>query len=125
MVLSCAYHQDGIGALKVANHPWRKPSSGMLQEAQRALGIDLAQSFIVGDKVSDLKAGRSAGLSCGALTLTGYGKAESASHSALLASWRAQAVFDVRVVENAAMAINEWIQEISTRIAQRKQDVHQ
>lgn len=41
---------------------WRKPEPGMLLAAQRLLGVDLATSFLVGDKVSDLQAAAGAGL---------------------------------------------------------------
>src|SRR3954452_8147418 len=39
----------------------RKPKPGMLLEAAAELGIDLAQSFMVGDRASDMQAGRTAG----------------------------------------------------------------
>jgi D-glycero-D-manno-heptose 1,7-bisphosphate phosphatase len=113
LVLACAYHEDGIGPFKVANHPWRKPNCGMLQEAQRVLGVDLAHSFIVGDTISDLKAGIAAGLGRGALTLTGHGLVESAKHRSLLAKWRAQLVFDIQVEITPALAIHSWLRRIS------------
>jgi D-glycero-D-manno-heptose 1,7-bisphosphate phosphatase len=39
----------------------RKPKPGMLLEAADELGIDLARSFMVGDRGSDVAAGRAAG----------------------------------------------------------------
>jgi D-glycero-D-manno-heptose 1,7-bisphosphate phosphatase len=39
----------------------RKPAPGMLLDAAREHGIDLTASLIVGDKASDLEAGRAAG----------------------------------------------------------------
>ena len=39
----------------------RKPKSGLLLEAARDLGIDLEASFMVGDRRSDVEAGRGAG----------------------------------------------------------------
>jgi D-glycero-D-manno-heptose 1,7-bisphosphate phosphatase len=39
----------------------RKPKPGMLQQAARDLGVDLTRSFMVGDKMSDVAAGRAAG----------------------------------------------------------------
>lgn len=39
----------------------RKPAPGMLRRAAAELQIDLAQSFMVGDKPSDVEAGRRAG----------------------------------------------------------------
>jgi D-glycero-D-manno-heptose 1,7-bisphosphate phosphatase len=40
----------------------RKPNPGMLLEAATDLGIDLGQSYMVGDKVSDAEAGIRAGV---------------------------------------------------------------
>ena len=39
----------------------RKPKPGMLTRAESELNIDLKQSFIVGDKLSDIEAGKRAG----------------------------------------------------------------
>ncbi|MBZ9880914.1 HAD family hydrolase [Mesorhizobium sp. CA10] len=65
MVLACAYHEAGRGALAVADHPMRKPNPGMLLEAGRRLGLDLSRSLIVGDKPADMEAGQRAGLARG------------------------------------------------------------
>lgn len=40
----------------------RKPAPGMLEDAAAALGLDLASSAMVGDKPSDVEAGRAAGV---------------------------------------------------------------
>lgn len=37
----------------------RKPKNGMLKMAEKNMNIDLKQSFIVGDRLSDIEAGRS------------------------------------------------------------------
>jgi D-glycero-D-manno-heptose 1,7-bisphosphate phosphatase len=66
-VLACAYHADGRGALRVADHPWRKPNPGMLLTAGNRMGLDLSHSWIVGDTVHDLAAGIAAGLAGGTL----------------------------------------------------------
>lgn len=42
-------------------HPWRKPNPGMLLQAAEDLGLDLAASWMVGDKESDVTTGRRAG----------------------------------------------------------------
>ncbi|MBZ9843272.1 D-glycero-alpha-D-manno-heptose-1,7-bisphosphate 7-phosphatase [Mesorhizobium sp. CA5] len=65
VVLACAYHEAGRGALAVADHPMRKPNPGMLLEAGRRLGLDLSRSLIVGDKPADMEAGQRAGLARG------------------------------------------------------------
>jgi D-glycero-D-manno-heptose 1,7-bisphosphate phosphatase len=52
----------------------RKPGSGMLRQAASELGLDLSQSFTVGDKWSDVRAGVAAGTRS-VLVRTGYGRA--------------------------------------------------
>ena len=65
MVLACGYHPHGRGSFRRAAHPWRKPAPGMLLAAARRLPIDLARSWIVGDRATDIEAGRAAGLAGG------------------------------------------------------------
>lgn len=62
LVLACAYHEAGEGALKVADHPMRKPNPGMLLRAAEMAGLDLSRSVMVGDRASDVEAGRRAGV---------------------------------------------------------------
>lgn len=50
----------------------RKPGPGMLTQAARKIGLDLAASWMVGDTVSDMLAGRNAGCHT-VLVRTGYG----------------------------------------------------
>ncbi|MEW6181646.1 MAG: HAD-IIIA family hydrolase [Bacillota bacterium] len=50
----------------------RKPGTGMVEEAFRRFNIDAAQSFIIGDRETDIIMGRKAGLST-VLLRTGYG----------------------------------------------------
>lgn len=54
----------------------RKPGTGMILEAKRDLGIDLASSFFIGDKAIDVACGRNAGVRT-ILVRTGYGAAEA------------------------------------------------
>ena len=62
-----------IDAVKVCYHvdadrcTCRKPKPGMLLEAARDLGIDLARSYMIGDRWRDVEAGQAAG--CRALFL--------------------------------------------------------
>ncbi len=51
----------------------RKPATGMLDDAARELDIDLARSFVVGDRLTDIEAGKNAGATS-VLVLTGYGR---------------------------------------------------
>lgn len=41
---------------------WRKPSPIMIFEAARSLNLDLNQSLLIGDKATDIEAGRAAGI---------------------------------------------------------------
>jgi D-glycero-D-manno-heptose 1,7-bisphosphate phosphatase len=56
----------------------RKPKPGMLAKAIRALEIDPRVSFLVGDRLSDLEAGRAAGVGRCFLVRTGYLLSEEA-----------------------------------------------
>ena len=49
------YHDDGGGCT------CRKPRPGLLVQAGQDLGIDLSNSFMVGDRSTDIEAGRRAG----------------------------------------------------------------
>ncbi|MDR2142715.1 MAG: D-glycero-beta-D-manno-heptose 1,7-bisphosphate 7-phosphatase [Deltaproteobacteria bacterium] len=50
----------------------RKPKPGLIFRAAQELGLDLSRSWLAGDKLSDLEAGRAAGLAS-LLVRTGYG----------------------------------------------------
>jgi D-glycero-D-manno-heptose 1,7-bisphosphate phosphatase len=56
----------------------RKPQVGMIKQAANEFSIDLANSWIIGDKKSDLETGFNAGIAT-ALVLTGYGESELAT----------------------------------------------
>jgi histidinol-phosphate phosphatase family protein len=53
-------------------HPDRKPGPGMLLRAARELNLDLARSWIIGDQLADMLAGRNAGCKGGVLVKTGH-----------------------------------------------------
>src|SRR5262249_21127855 len=53
----------------------RKPRPGMLIRAQQELGIDLAHSYVIGDRYLDVDAAHAAG-SRSVLVMTGNGRAE-------------------------------------------------
>ncbi len=50
----------------------RKPETGMLRQAAREFDLDLQRSFVVGDRIVDIQAGRAAGATT-ILVMTGYG----------------------------------------------------
>ena len=72
-VLACPYHAQGQPPYRHPDHPCRKPNPGMILRAAERLGLDLAGSWIVGDRAIDLEAGRAAGLAGGVHVLTGHG----------------------------------------------------
>lgn len=59
---------------RIIEHPDRKPGPGMLQQAARDLSLDLANSWMVGDSLSDVLAGRNAGCRGCILVRSGYGE---------------------------------------------------
>jgi D-glycero-D-manno-heptose 1,7-bisphosphate phosphatase len=61
--------------LPETNSARRKPAPGMIFEAQRDHRLDLARSYVVGDKRSDIACGRNAGVRT-ILVQTGYGLRE-------------------------------------------------
>lgn len=70
----------------------RKPEPGMLLEAAADFGVDLAGSYVIGDKSADIECGRRAGAST-ILVRTGYGaEAEQACHPDFKAGDVVQAV---------------------------------
>ncbi len=70
----CPHHPtEGQGIYRI-DCDCRKPKSGMLLRAARELGIDLAQSWMIGDRRTDLEAGAAAGCRT-ILVRTGYGAA--------------------------------------------------
>jgi histidinol-phosphate phosphatase family protein len=74
---ACAVHERfirelerrgvSLDAVRYCPHaPWegcdcRKPAIGLLRSAADELGIDFSASFMIGDKLSDIQAGRNAG----------------------------------------------------------------
>jgi D-glycero-D-manno-heptose 1,7-bisphosphate phosphatase len=52
----------------------RKPLPGLLQQAAEALDIDLSRSIMIGDALSDVLAGRAAGVAQSILLRTGRGR---------------------------------------------------
>ena len=91
-VFACAHHADGKPPLNVADHPWRKPNPGMIVAAAERMKLDLAHSWIAGDRASDLAAGRAAGLAGGILISP---RAEDAERAAAMRLRSAEFAVDV------------------------------
>ncbi len=56
----CPHHPDGINEFAI-RCDCRKPASGLLRRAARDLAVPLRSSWLVGDILDDVEAGRSAG----------------------------------------------------------------
>ena len=65
--------------LPETNSSRRKPAPGMIFEAQRDHQLDLARSYFIGDKTSDIECGGNAGVRT-ILVQTGYGAHEINCH---------------------------------------------
>lgn len=61
----CPYHPDKgypeENPIYKKEHPWRKPNPGMLLQGAKDFNLDLSQSYMVGDRESDIVAGKEAG----------------------------------------------------------------
>ncbi|UCF78141.1 MAG: HAD family hydrolase [Candidatus Eiseniibacteriota bacterium] len=79
----------------------RKPRPGLLLRAAEELDIDLSRSFMVGDKLTDLQAGKAAGTST-VFVRTGFGSGELEKDGDEVLG------FADKVCENSTQAI-EWI----------------
>jgi len=85
-----AEHGGRIDALYLCPHSpdqgcaCRKPHPGLILQAATDLNIDLKNSIFVGDALSDIKAGRAAGIERVSLVRTGLGREQSNSHEASL-----------------------------------------
>lgn len=79
----------------------RKPKTGMLEQAAREHGIDLKQSFVVGDRYGDMQLARNVAAHS-ILVRTGYGEGELAWHAA---SWSVQPDFVAQTLTEAV----DWI----------------
>ena len=62
-VYACPHHPDGVVSTYRQDCDCRKPRPGMILQALRAHGLDPARSLLVGDKASDIEAGRAADVS--------------------------------------------------------------
>jgi D-glycero-D-manno-heptose 1,7-bisphosphate phosphatase len=97
-VYACPFHEEASQEeYRHPNHPERKPNPGMFLRAASEHSIDLTRSWIVGDRDTDLLAGKRAGVAGGILVLTGYGETH-----ADMARQMADANFAVAVIPTIA-----------------------
>ena len=72
----CPHHPEHATGDYLKECGCRKPLPGMLQQAAQDLDIDLAASFMIGDKLADVEAGINAGCTP-LMVLTGYGSSHA------------------------------------------------
>lgn len=58
----CPHHPEAVVEEYRQQCDCRKPEPGMLLAAQKELNIDMAASYMVGDKIDDMLAGKAAGV---------------------------------------------------------------
>lgn len=78
-VYYCPHHRSVGKAPYRRECDCRKPRPGMLQRAAKELGVDLARSYVIGDRQTDIETAARNGLRS-ALVLTGYGLGEWEYH---------------------------------------------
>lgn len=61
-VYACPYHPEGVVTEYAKESPDRKPYPGMILKAAKKYDIDLEQSVLIGDRDSDIEAGKAAGI---------------------------------------------------------------
>jgi D-glycero-D-manno-heptose 1,7-bisphosphate phosphatase len=71
----CPHHPDAVVAEYRKSCDCRKPAPGMLLEAAREHGLDLARSYAIGDRWHDIQAAQKAGATA-VMVRTGYGSTE-------------------------------------------------
>ena len=71
----CPYHPDGVVPKYRKESDWRKPNPGMLLAAADEMGIDLSQSWSIGDSSRDVEAGLRAG--CKTILISRYSRKKS------------------------------------------------
>jgi len=85
----------------------RKPSPQFLFDARDELGLDLASSYMIGDKLIDLECGWNAGVKQPVLVRTGYGaKLEQQSPEKLAKAW---------VVDDVVVAAERILKSLAAR----------
>jgi histidinol-phosphate phosphatase family protein len=70
----CTHHPQGSDPAHAVDCTCRKPQPGLLQQAAQRHGIDLAASWMIGDILDDVEAGRRAG--CHAVLVDRGGETE-------------------------------------------------
>ena len=103
----CPHHPDVGGERHRKSCDCRKPSPGMLRQARDEMGVDLGSSYLVGDSIRDIEAGRQVGATT-ILVLTGHGQGQLEHQSE---GWRTRPDY---IAKDLSEAI-DWILERERR----------
>ncbi|OGC89129.1 MAG: hypothetical protein A2142_02140 [candidate division Zixibacteria bacterium RBG_16_48_11] len=71
----CPHHPEYGNQRYLRNCTCRKPGSGMVKQAQKRLNLSAKNSYVIGDKMTDIELAKNI-KGKGILVLTGYGKRE-------------------------------------------------
>lgn len=104
-VYYCPHHPDATVQEYKRQCECRKPLPGLLRNAAQDLSLDLARSFVVGDRWLDIRVGHAVGAES-ILIRTGYGRSEETN--------RPPDLPPVHVAENLVEAVS-WILGSSAR----------
>lgn len=83
-IYHCPEKPSTEGDRLAVDHPDRKPGPGMLIRAAEELGLVLSRSFMVGDMLSDVYAGKNAGVRASVLIQGQVDEDEIAQHQAVI-----------------------------------------
>ncbi len=101
----CPHHATAGQGEYLLDCDCRKPKPGMLLRAAREWNIDLAQSFLIGDMLTDLEAGAAAGCRT-ILVRSGHG------HIVELDASRHEPLRLLAITDNAASAVRKILSEL-------------
>jgi D-glycero-D-manno-heptose 1,7-bisphosphate phosphatase len=87
---ACGYYSPSALEFEPGAAHFRKPEPGMLELAASEMGLNLAGSWLIGDKPSDIEAAIRAGLRGAIHVATGYGTATRAEVAAMAAGHNVQ-----------------------------------
>ncbi len=96
-VLHCPHLPDAVVPAYRLSCPCRKPAPGLLLQAARELSLDMGASVMVGDRLSDVFAGRAAGVGYNVLVRSGHALEPGAAE-------QADAVYD-----DLAAFVDAWL----------------
>jgi len=107
MIYYCPHHVEGIIEEYRKECSCRKPNPGMIEKAVREFDIDLKNSFLIGDKISDIEAGRRAG--CKTILLAGEDPPDNYKEDTVISDY---------VASDLHQAV-EWLMKISYQTGRR------